>query len=54
MPYRELLEEALAHLEVPILTDADVCHKAPRMTFINGAMSEFEYSGGACTLRYRL
>ena len=53
-PYRELVEGELAHLEVPVLTDADVGHKAPRMTFINGAMSEFEYAGGACTLSYRL
>ena len=53
-PYRELVEGELAHLEVPVLTDADVGHKAPRMTFVNGLVSEFDYSGGRCTLRYDL
>ena len=52
--YTELVTDALAHLEVPVLTDADVGHKAPRMTFINGAMSEFDFSDGSCTLRYDL
>ena len=54
VPYRDLVEGELAHLEVPVLTDADVGHKAPRMTFVNGAVSEFSYSGGGCELRYDL
>lgn len=52
--YRELLEMELSGLGLPVLTDADVGHKAPRMTFINGAMAEFSYSDGGCTLRYDL
>ena len=52
--YTELVRGALAHLEVPVLTDADVGHKAPRMTFINGAMAEFSYSDGGCSLGYDL
>ena len=52
--YRELLERELSGLGLPVLTDADVGHKAPRMTFINGAMAEFSYSDGGCTLRYDL
>lgn len=52
--YTELVNEALAHMDVPIVTDADVGHKAPRMTFINGAVSEFRIEGGACTLTYDL
>lgn len=52
--YTETVQDALSHLEVPVITDADVGHKAPRMTFINGALSEFTIEGGACTLRYDL
>ncbi len=50
--YSELVSRELAHLEIPLLTDADVGHKAPRMTFINGLVTEFDVSGGACTMRY--
>lgn len=51
--YTELVRDELAHLEVPVITDADVGHKAPRMTFVNGMLSEFDIHGGACTLTYR-
>lgn len=52
--YTDLVREELAHLEVPVVTDADVGHKAPRMTFINGAVSRFDIHGGSCTLSYEL
>ncbi len=52
VPYSDLVTEELAHLEVPVLTDADVGHKAPRMTFINGVLSEFDFKDGGCTLTY--
>lgn len=50
--YAELVNRSLSHLGVPVITDADVGHKAPRMTFINGAVSEFSIEEGACTLTY--
>ena len=50
--YRELLESELAHLEVPVITDADVGHKAPRMTFVNGAKARFDVCDGKCGLKY--
>lgn len=52
--YTDLVREELAHLEVPVVTDADVGHKAPRMTFINGAKAAFEMDGGSCRLSYDL
>ncbi len=52
--YRELVETELKDLEVPVVTDADVGHKAPRMTFINGALATFDVNGGECELRYKL
>ncbi len=50
--YGELVMDALKDLELPILLDADVGHKAPRMSFINGAKAEFDFHGGSCTLSY--
>ena len=50
--YRNLLESELAHLDVPVITDADVGHKAPRMTFVNGAKARFDVSNGKCVLKY--
>lgn len=50
--YRDLVESCLRHLEVPVVTDADVGHKAPRMTFVNGLMAEFRVENGAAKLRY--
>lgn len=52
--YCEVVRDALSEYGVPVLTDADVGHKAPRMTFINGAMAELSFRGGACTLSYSL
>lgn len=53
-PYREVVEDALSEYGVPVLTDADVGHKAPRMTFINGAMAELSFRRSACTVSYDL
>ena len=45
--------DALSGFDVPKVFGADVGHKAPRMTFINGAMARFDVSMGRCTLSYR-
>ena len=48
-------EAAASEIEgIPMLFDADVGHKAPRMLFINGAKARFDYSGGRCDLTYDL
>ena len=52
--YAKTVEEALSEHDVPKVFGADVGHKAPRMTFINGAFSEFRIEKGSCTLKYRL
>ena len=50
--YRETVLEALKDYDVPKVFGADVGHKAPRMTFINGAMTELEIHDGSCTMTY--
>ena len=39
-------------IDVPKVFDADVGHKAPRMTFINGALAEISVNGGKGKMRY--
>ncbi len=50
--YVSTVSEALSGCGVPMVFGADVGHKAPRMTFINGARARFEVSGGGCRLSY--
>ena len=38
--------------DVPIVFDADVGHKGPRMTFINGALAEITVKGGRGKITY--
>ena len=38
--------------DVPVVFDADVGHKAPRMTFINGAVAEVTVKDGRGRIRY--
>ncbi len=52
--YRETVCRALGKYDVPVVFGADTGHIAPRMTFINGAYSTFEVSGGKCKLSYDL
>ncbi len=52
--YQNTIHECLKEFDVPIVFGADVGHKGPRMTFINGAMAEFHVNNGRCTLKYEL
>ena len=52
--YMETVTDILSEYGVPMVFDADVGHKAPRMTFINGAESRFDIRDGACHLEYTL
>ncbi len=54
LSYRETAMSELSDIEVPIVFGADVGHKAPRMTFINGALATFDVRDGACGLSYKL
>lgn len=51
--YMDVICDELSRFDVPKVFDADVGHKAPRMTFINGAFAEFRLSGGSCRMEYR-
>ena len=50
--YKDAVLYAIGDLDVPVVFDADVGHKAPRMTFVNGAYAEFSVRDGKCTLTY--
>ena len=50
--YSDVVTGCLSDHDVPLVFDADVGHKAPRMVFVNGLKSEFIIESGKCTLRY--
>ncbi len=50
--YVTTVTDSLSGFDVPKVFGADVGHKAPRMTFINGAKARFEVNGGGCRLSY--
>ena len=52
--YQSVIEEELKGFDVPVVFDADVGHKGPRMTFINGAVAEFDVRDGSAVVRYDL
>lgn len=44
--YKEAVESVLGELGLPIVYEADIGHKAPRMTMINGAMAKITVENG--------
>lgn len=44
--YKEAVEAVLGDLNLPIVYEADIGHKAPRMTIINGARGKFVVADG--------
>ena len=44
--YKEAVEAVLGELQLPIVYEADIGHKAPRMTMINGAMAQIKVEDG--------
>lgn len=52
--YMETICNVLSDFDVPKVFDADVGHKAPRMTFINGANAEFVIRDGCCVMTMEL
>ena len=46
IPYKEAVEAALGELGLPIVYEADIGHKAPRMTMINGALAKVTVANG--------
>lgn len=51
--YKEAVEAVLGELAVPLVYEADIGHKAPRMTMINGAMARLSSEGGRGELLLR-
>lgn len=52
--YEEAVLAVLEELNVPIILDADIGHKAPQMTIINGAMATIHSEGGKGTVTLEL
>lgn len=52
--YREAVEVILDELHVPIVFDADIGHKAPQFTVINGAYGVWEYENGTSSLQMNI
>lgn len=44
--YREAVEAVLCDLDVPIVFEADIGHKAPQFTVVNGALGTWKYKKG--------
>lgn len=52
--YQKVVCDSLREYDVPKVFGADVGHKGPRMTFINGAKASFKIEGKGATLAYDL
>lgn len=52
--FEEAVESALGDMELPIVTGADVGHRAPQMTMINGMPAAFSYEEGKGRLHYEM
>ena len=52
MSYTDAVMTVLKELNVPVIFDADIGHKEPQWTMINGAKARVEYTGGKATLIY--
>ncbi|MBP3339865.1 MAG: LD-carboxypeptidase [Lachnospiraceae bacterium] len=50
--YEQAVMTALEELNVPIVFGADIGHKEPSWTMINGMNAEFKYKNGKATLKY--
>lgn len=52
--FEEAVKSALGDLGLPIVTGADIGHRAPQMTMINGFSASFTYQDGKGRLTYEL
>lgn len=51
-PYKEAVMSILGDLDVPIIFDADIGHKGPQFSVIEGAMAKIVSQGGKGVLEY--
>jgi muramoyltetrapeptide carboxypeptidase LdcA involved in peptidoglycan recycling len=54
MSFKEAVYESLNYLNVPIIVNADLGHKAPRMTLINGSIATFKSKDGKGSLTQKI
>jgi muramoyltetrapeptide carboxypeptidase LdcA involved in peptidoglycan recycling len=52
--YQKTIEDCLREYDVPKVFGADVGHKGPRMTFVNGAFARISVRGKGATIGYDL
>lgn len=52
--FEDSVKEVLQDLNVPIITDADISHKPPCMTIINGAIADIKSKDGKGTIEFEL
>lgn len=52
--YIEVLRNFFSEFDFPVVYDADIGHKPPQMTLINGAIGELELTNGLATLTQTL
>jgi muramoyltetrapeptide carboxypeptidase LdcA involved in peptidoglycan recycling len=46
LSYIDALEDALADLNFPVLYDADIGHRPPQMTILNGSLAQLSFEQG--------
>ncbi len=49
--YRQALEHALSKFNVPVIMNADIGHKPPQFTMINGAVADIDYNNGRMEMK---
>ena len=52
--FKEAIKQSLSDLKVPIILEADIGHKPPRMTVINGAIAHINSKDGRGNIRFEL
>lgn len=52
IPYEEAVLSVLNELNVPIILDSDIGHKAPQMTIINGGYATVKSKGGKGSISF--
>lgn len=52
--FAEAVRTSLAHLNVPIIIEADIGHKPPQLTIINGAIAKISSAGGEGRIQFEL
>lgn len=54
LSYTEALESVLGTLNIPVIYDADIGHKPPQMTIINGSLANLSFFDGKAELEQKL